>query len=630
MVKKLKLISLIMLFIFLLGCENLLTMTSSATTTDLTTTISSENTSTSETTTDHRHLVIEDEYDSLKQELPSVFNDDLQLPVSSNPLVTVRYLINDNTLDNNVLLYENLAYDFEYTLQIELTYDNLVVEKEFLITQIRDEDLYKQAQIDLKFESIYSTLQEAFPKTIVSDFTLPTIEESGVKIEYTVPQNYQIFHNRFIFTFPEGQTSVIINAKITYQKQTKYFPIPVTMMAFSELPKIPELHITTTNYAPVNSKDIYVSARLTLKVFDENLVESVPISNASLQIRTRGNSTSAMPKLPYKIKFATKTALLSDYAQRDWVLLANYTDQTLIRNYLSYNFAQDIGMEYSPSAQFVDLYLNGVFQGNYLLTDQIEVSSNRVNIEEGSTSLDTGYLVEFDFRVLDPYYDASNDNYFILYGIPFVIKSPSIDDSNYSENQYYFIEDYFKTVYNTLKNRGNYSHLIDEASFIDWFIVEELFKNVDSGYSSVYYYKDKGGLLKMGPIWDFDLSTGNQGHADAYSRGPEGWYTSQQYKNIFFYYLMQYSGFKANLKARWNELYESQIKTLLDKIYPAVDSIAKSRLQNFLIWDVIGKNQDWYTAPEIYDIKTYEGQVYFLYNYLKIRMEWLNNEINQF
>jgi len=87
-------------------------------------------------------------------------------------------------------------------------------------------------------------------------------------------------------------------------------------------------------------------------------------------------------------------------------------------------------------------------------------------------------------------------------------------------------------------NHQEYDTLIDEASFIDWFIVEELFKNVDVGYSSVYYYKDKGGLLKMGPVWDFDLSTSNPGHLQDDLRGPEGWYTSLQYKNIWFYYFI--------------------------------------------------------------------------------------------
>ena len=633
--KILKILSVFILFTSLIGCESFFTLSTSSSLTDTTNTSDTTETSTTtsaiETTlTDYRHLAIEDEYASLSQNIPVALTEDSILPSPTNSLITVEYYVNEVQLIDNTLEYEKLAFDLEIKLMILLQYETVEIEKEFIIVQLHDQSLYNQAQIDLVFESALMTLQESFPKTIVSDFTLPTIEMENIQIQYSVPNGYRIFNNRFLFTFPQGQTSVDITARVTYQQQTKDYPISVTMLAFSELPKIPEIHITTTNNVPVTSKEQYVTARLTLKIFDDNLVESIPLSNASLQIRLRGNSTAYMPKLPYKLKFTTKTALLSDYAQKDWVLLANFTDQTLVRNYLSYNLARDIGMEYTPSAQFVDVYLNGVFQGNYMLTDQIEVSPNRINIEEGSSALDTGYLVEFDKRLYD--FDPSQitENYFILYGIPFVIKSPSIDDTHYTPNHLYFIEDYLKTVLDTLKIKGNYSNLIDEASFIDWFIVEELFKNVDSGYSSVYMYKDKGGPLKMGPVWDFDLSTGNQGHADPYSRGPEGWYTSLEYKNIFFYYLMKYPSFKTNLKTRWNELYDTEIRTLLDKIYPITDAIAKSRYQNFMIWDVIGKNNEWYTAPEILAINTYEGQVYFLYQYLKTRMEWLNKEINKF
>jgi hypothetical protein len=108
-------------------------------------------------------------------------------------------------------------------------------------------------------------------------------------------------------------------------------------------------------------------------------------------------------------------------------------------------------------------------------------------------------------------------------------------------------------------------------------------------------------------------------------RIPEGWYTSLEFKNIFFHYLMKYPSFRANLKARWNEIYESNILSLLDQIYPTSDSIAKSRYLNFNKWDIIGKNWDWYTAQEVYDAKTYEDQMWFLYYYLDTRIHLLNN-----
>ena len=156
-----------------------------------------------------------------------------------------------------------------------------------------------------------------------------------------------------------------------------------------------------------------------------------------------------------------------------------------------------------------------------------------------------------------------------------------------------------------------------------------MFKNVDSGYSSVYFFKDKGGKLKMGPVWDFDLSTGNPGHLRDDLRGPEGWYTSRSDKNVFFYYLMQYPEFQEQLKDRWNEVYESVILGTLDDVLIVSDSIAHSSYMNFQKWDIIGINYEWYTASEIYDLKTYDEQVWFLYDYLEARIDWLNEEINK-
>jgi hypothetical protein len=289
-------------------------------------------------------------------------------------------------------------------------------------------------------------------------------------------------------------------------------------------------------------------------------------------------------------------------------------------------------MEFTPSSAFVDVYINDEYLGNYTLTDQIEVTNDRVDIEEKSTDLDTGYLIEFDKRMLDPALveGIQGWDFFNLYGVPYVIKSPKTDEEYFSQEQYYFIEDYFHSTINVLMNGYDYSEYIDEDSFIDWFIINELFQNVDSGYSSVYFYKDKGGLLKMGPIWDFDLSSGNPGHLSDDLRKPEGWYTSLPYKNIWFTYLMNYDSFKENLKDRWNELYAFQVQDLLDSIYPVAASITRSRYMNFQKWDIIGSWEDWYTATEVLAADTYQKQLEFLYYFLSTRSEWLNEAINEF
>jgi len=337
-----------------------------------------------------------------------------------------------------------------------------------------------------------------------------------------------------------------------------------------------------------------------------------------------------MPKKAYKIKFDEAQYMLSDYAEKEWVLLANFADQTLLRNALAYQMGQDLAMDFAPMVRFVDVYINGVYQGNYLLTDQVEVSSNRVDVEEKSTDIDTGYLIEYDMRIYDEGLDTTEENYFLVGGVPFVIKSPDIEDDHYSHDQYVFIRNYVQEVYDTLVAKEDYSDLIDEASFIDWFIVSEIFKNVDSGYSSVYFHKEKGGLLKMGPLWDFDLSSGNYGHLQEDLRGPEGWYTPRIDKNVFFYHLMQYESFRTNLKARWNEVFQDVVIKMIESIYPMSDMITKSRYYNFMTWDIIGTYEDWFISPEILALDTYHKQLEFLRDFLIDRVNWLNTEINLF
>ncbi|MBN2540542.1 MAG: CotH kinase family protein [Bacilli bacterium] len=581
------------------------------------------------TTLDPRIDVIDSEYDLLSEDFPTEITMDTNLPEPTSSDFVIVYQIDDVTLDDYIISYQANAYDSQLVLVVSITYQGLAKEYIYTFTMIRDEELYNQAQQDLAFDTAFETITDAIPYEIYSDFTLPQLETVGMQISYT-SEDILIYRDRLIFDFPDTQEIVSVSASITYNRETRVFVIPIRLAPFNQLARIPEIHINTDGSSPIESDQDYVGGDLYLVTFNSVGNAQVDIDKAPMNIRLRGNSTLFMPKKSYKIKFDNKTSMFTDYKEKDWVLLANFADQTLIRTYLAFQYATALEMEFSPIAVFVDLYINGSYQGNYMLTDQVEVTNDRVDVEEHSSNLDTGYLLEWDSKIYDTWIDHSDENYFFIYGIPFVIKTPDWDDPEYSIDQLYFIEDYMLMVYQTLQNKQDYSHLIDEASFIDWFLVNEVFKNVDSGYSSIYYYKDVGGLLKMGPVWDFDLSTGNPGHLQEDLRGPEGWYTARQDKNILFYYLMEYPEFREHLKQRWNEVYQEITLNLLGDVFPICDMMARSIYLNFQKWDVIGSNEDWYTTPEILALDTYYEQVWFLYDYLSERIEWLNYEINLF
>ncbi len=624
--------SILILGFVLLGCDllgNTSTTLSSSTTDSSTTSSTTAVSETSSSTADFRLDIIETEWDVILALLPMEISSDFNLPQSTNPLLDIEYRLNDVVLESGVLSYEKNPYDLLLELQIIFRYDDYTLTKTHEITQVLDEETYQNTQIDLIFDEAFNQISTKIPNVMASDLTLPKINILNVSVEYET-EELKIFHNRLLLDFNDISKTVFITVRVSYKQETREMIIPVIVSSYHDLPRIPEIRINTDYNAEITSKEVYTNGNLSLTVFGINQTPIIELEEAEMKIRLRGNSTLYMPKKSYKIKFEEKTTMLSDYEEKDWVLLANFSDQTLIRNYLAFNMARKLDFDFTPAAKFVDLFINDVFQGNYLLSDQIEVTNDRVDIEEKSEDIDTGYLLEYDRGLFNVGLEESGENYFLIEDVPFVIKSPDWEDSHYSTNQKQFIVDYMNLVYDTITSQEDYSHLIDEASFIDWFIVNEVFKNVDSGYSSVYFYKDKGEVLKMGPVWDFDLSSGNPGHLDESLRGPTGWYTSRVDKNLFFFYLMEYDSFRQSLKARWNEVYDDVIYSLLGEIYEASDSITYSRYLNFELWDVIGENEEWYTAPEILALETYEEQVWFLYDYLENRIFWLNQKINYF
>ena len=611
--------------IFLSACS-LTNTTQEATTTML------EETSSTEATVslEEIELAISDEFDYLENNISMQISDNYILPNPDNELVEIVYLQDSLDIIDNTFIYTPNLTNTTSILTIRLTYLGYTLSRDYYIIMLENEDLYYEILKENTFLEIETLLDAEIPDTIEADYKLPEIDISGVDVSYEFSTSY-IYNGYFVFPFPENNTLVSLDVDIVFMGEQISKSYNITMKGLSELKEIPKIYINTVGEQVVDSKEVYVQGTFSMTVYDSNNQPFELLNNLQLQIRARGNSTFYMPKLSYKMKFDNKTSLLFSHQERDWVLLANFSDQTLIRNYLANNFSSSLDMEFSPCAEFVDVFLNGEFLGNYMLTDQIEVTNDRVDIEEHSTALDTGYLIEMDKRQLEEYRDGVEGiDYFILYGYPYMIKSPQTDSIYYSQGQYWYIEDYINTVHLTLMNQQDYSSLIVESTFIDWFIIEEVFQNVDSGYSSVYMYKDKSSPLKMGPIWDFDLSLGNPGHLGDDLRQPTGWYTSLYFKNIWYHYLMQYPSFKENLKTRWNEIYNNQIQDLLGNVYPSANSIAKSRYLNFIRWDVIGSWEDWYTAPEILEADTYQKQLEFLYNYLYIRIEWLNQEINNF
>ena len=271
------------------------------------------------------------------------------------------------------------------------------------------------------------------------------------------------------------------------------------------------------------------------------------------QIKGRGNTTWELEKKPYQIKLETKTDLLETgdkkNASKTWVLLANYLDATLMRNSIALNLGQSLTMDDNINLTYVDLYYDGEYRGNYMLSEKVEVDNGRASITdmeekngeanpdtnleelpvatavtkngatytycEGMTSpedITGGYLLEMDYKVRaleEVCYFYTTRNQYV------VVKSPefaSKEEMDYIASLY---QEYEDAVYNNGTNPTtgkSYSDYVDAESIACYYLVNEFSKSRDCFKSSAYLHKEAGeDKMYMGPLWDYDMSFGKGG-----------------------------------------------------------------------------------------------------------------------
>ncbi|MES2266377.1 MAG: CotH kinase family protein [Bacteroidota bacterium] len=380
---------------------------------------------------------------------------------------------------------------------------------------------------------------------------------------------------------------------------------------------LPIFNITTS--APVVSKEDYVAGSVNINT---NGLYEQETNNISLQIKGRGNSTWGLhPKKPYRLKFDSKAKVLGLASAKNWVLLANYSDKTLMRNYIADGVAQSLSSDYAPHGIFVEVVMNGEYIGTYMLTEQVEVNAARVSIPElkpadnGQSVITGGYLLELDQRQEDPYRFKTDGN------LPFTIKSPDVP----SDAQMAYIKGYIQETENAIFAANfadpvnGYAKYINSDSFINWFLVNELFKNQDAAnFSSIFYYKDRGGKLGMGPAWDFDLAAGNVDYSDATK--PEGWWVKD---GPWFKRLFQDPAFLTKVRTRWQFLKANGIPAMYKSIDDTQAYLTLPAQENFTKWNILDK----YVWPNPVILGTYPREVSQLKYWLTQRIAWIDSNL---
>ncbi|CAG5002988.1 hypothetical protein DYBT9275_03020 [Dyadobacter sp. CECT 9275] len=386
---------------------------------------------------------------------------------------------------------------------------------------------------------------------------------------------------------------------------------------------LPTLVITTTDNQPVDSKDDYRTGTLTVLAQGE----TDGIYNGAIQIKGRGNSTWNFNKKPYRIKLDTKTKLLGMNANaKDWVLLANFADKTLLRNALAFELGKFIGMPFSNSYRLVDVYLNNEFLGNYTLTDQVETAPDRVNLSGGDGSeTSEGFFLEQDGFASD----ATETSWFQTTSkqIRFVIKDP--DDEDITQQQKDDIKGYMdqyegKLFSEDFKDATNgYRPKVDMASLVNWYLASEITGNPDAFWSTYMFKKTNEGKLYYGPLWDFDISFNNDTRigSSTYRRMSD---VAHENKTYIRQYLEDDQFFLA-LRTRWKQLQTDGLKAhLLSKLTSLKQQINDSQQLNFQKWDILNT----IVYLELWARGSYSAETDFLTSYIENHIDWLDREIN--
>ena len=373
--------------------------------------------------------------------------------------------------------------------------------------------------------------------------------------------------------------------------------------------------------------------------------------NNKISIEKRGSSSQMFPKKSYSLETQdalgnnNNVSLIDMPVENDWVLYAPYSDKSLMRNVLTYELGRKM-MKYAPRTQFCEVVLNEEYIGIYVLTEKIKRDNDRVDISKldpddlAGDSLTGGYIVKIDKTT-----GGSNIGWVSPYAPPndpteqidFIYHYPKESDIQPAQKNY--IETYITDFENALSGPNfedsiiGYTPFIKDKSFIDFFILNELSKNVDGYRISSYLYKDKeskGGKLKMGPLWDFNIAFGNSNYCEG--EITTGWQKDFndicQHSNMVPFWwnrLLQDTTFANKLKCRWEDKRTGPLH--LDSIVHQIDSFAlyldQAQQRNFTTWNILGT----YIWPNSYIGNTYQDEINYLKGWISFRLNWLDNNM---
>jgi len=409
--------------------------------------------------------------------------------------------------------------------------------------------------------------------------------------------------------------------------------------------KLPLVYIDSNSIDIDNQERINANMKIMYYDFNEkNFIDGTIFDYiGNIVIKIRGKSSLGYPKKQFSIELRDEEGsnennvpLLDMPEESDWILQAPYSDKTFIRNVLAFELSNQMGM-YATRTEFVevfisereDLIIEDGYKGIYVLTERIKLDKDRVDLERlepGDTNITGGYILEMaTYRRFNP-----GESYIRTdRGLELIKIYPKGDKITVLQEEW--ITDYMNEFESVLYGDNfkdedeGYQKYIDVDSFIDYIILNELFKNNDIFYASTFINKNRNGKLRLGPVWDFNASAGN---SDIYEDSPYNKPTGFVYlQRRWVERLFLDHNFTSKYIARWKELRtdvlsDANINHLVERY---VEELSNAPGRNFDKWEILGK-QVW-PNPAPY-ANTYEEEIEKIKNWFFKRTEWIDENID--
>ena len=376
-----------------------------------------------------------------------------------------------------------------------------------------------------------------------------------------------------------------------------------TVKAEFLLSAIPELTITTTDpsIAEIPSKDYYLEG--TLAVNGRGGYEDY---TGKTEVKGRGTSTWGYPKKPYRLKLNKKAEICGLGKAKNYVLLANHLDPTLMLNSVAFKIGRLLELPFTNHAIPVDVVLNGIYKGSYLLTEQIEVKENRVDLDENNSVM----------WELDSYWDDEPKFKSTAFNLPVMVKDPDLTTEQFE----YWKKDFnaFTTQFAKEPLEGNsYVDMIDIESVAKFLITFNLVHNMEINHpKSVFLHKERNGKYVMGPIWDFDWAYDYEGTSNHFGRYNTPLFSSSMngVGTAFFQRFLQDSRVKTIYKRTWQDFKNNKLDALLQYVDDYAVMLKPSVERNSELWE---------------NTRSFDTKVKELKTWLRNRADYIDSEVSK-